>query len=114
MEALPQAQSSEMLLAPLREIPEGNVLYLSRNSLRFLEDNKRCVSNNLWFAYSGPERAFSQLETYWALFPDRRPDFVYLTNKLTETGYLEIFSPLPHTETDVGTGVILTMDWSTS
>lgn len=101
-------------LAPLREIPEGNVLYLARNSLRFLEDPKRCVSNNLWFAYSGPERAFSQLETYWALFPDRRPDFVYLTNKLTETGYLEIFSPLPHTETDVGTGVILTMDWSTS
>ena len=101
-------------LRPLREIPEGNVLYLARNSLRFLEDSKRCVSNNLWFSYTTPERAFRELETYWALFPDRRPDFVYLTNKLTETGYLEIFSPLPHTETDVGTGVILTMDWSTS
>ena len=101
-------------LRPLREIPEGNVLYLARNSLRFLEDSKRCVSNNLWFSYTTPERAFRELEAYWACFPDRRPDYVYLRRDMVEDGYLEGFDPYPHTEMDVGTGIILTMDWSTS
>lgn len=101
-------------LQPLREKTEGNVLYLARNSLRFLEDPKLCVSNNLWFAYTTPEKAFEQLETYWALFPERRPDYVYLTDILVERGYLEGFAAYPHAEEDVGTGIILTMDWSVS
>ncbi len=101
-------------LAPLREIREGNVLFLTTSSLRFLEDSKRCVSNNLWFSYTTPERAFRELEAYWACFPDWRPDYVYLRRDMVEDGYLEGFDSYPHTETDVGTGVILTMDWSTS
>jgi len=90
------------------------VLFLTTSSLRFLEDSKRCVSNNLWFSYTTPERAFRELEAYWACFPDWRPDYVYLRRDMVEDGYLEGFDPYPHTETDVGTGIILTMDWSTS
>ena len=98
-------------LAPLREIEEGTVLYLARNSLRFLEDPKLCVSNNLWFAYHTTDRAFSQLETYWELFPERRPDGIYLPKRLLGEGFLEKFALFPHRELRVNTGVILFMDW---
>ena len=101
-------------LAPLREKTGGNVLYLTRNSLRFLEDPKRCVSSNLWFSFVPPEKGFEQLRQYWEIFPDRRPDEVYLPWELIDRGYLEGFAPYPHSEEPVETGVILHMDWSAS
>ena len=101
-------------LAPLRGLPEGNVLYLARNSLRFLEDPKRCVSSNLWFSFVPWQKGFEQLRQYWDLFPDRRPDYVYLPQELIDRGFLEGFAPYPHSEEPVETGVILYMDWSAS
>ena len=90
------------------------MLYLTRNSLRFLEDPKRCVSSNLWFSFVPPEKGFEQLRQYWEIFPDRRPDEVYLPWELIDRGYLEGFAPYPHSEESVETGVILHMDWSAS
>lgn len=96
-------------LSPLREIPDGKVLFLSRNSLRYLEDGKDCASCDLWFSYDPVELGFARLRRYWELLPEKRPDYVYLNAEQLEKGWLSGFADFPHTETPVETGVILTI-----
>ena len=66
-------------LAPLREIGDGNVLYLTTESRLYLEDPKGCSSFSMWFWTGDPvEYNAQRLKTYWSLFPWKAPDYIYL------------------------------------
>ena len=80
-------------LAPLREIEDGSVLYLSTESRLYLEDPKNCASFSMWLWTNNPvEYNAQRLKTYWSLFPEKVPDYIYLDEKQCESEeYLAAF-----------------------
>lgn len=65
-------------IRPLREIEDGNVLYLTTESRLYLEDQKKCSSFSMWFWTGDPIQYNKQrLEEYWGLFPEKKPDYIY-------------------------------------
>ena len=95
-------------LAPLRAIEDGNVLYFSADSRHYLEDPKRCSAWSMWMKTWDPAAALDKLELYWGLFPDKFPDYVYLTGEqLEDPAVLEAFARYRFTLTPLSSGAIL-------
>ena len=105
------------VLEPLREIKEGNVLYFSPwSNYRYMEDEKDCASFSMWFRTHSEERNLENMEKlriYWSLFPEKRPDYIYLPEKLLEDKvFLEQFEDYKFRTMPLEEGVVFCMDWS--
>ncbi len=95
-------------LAPLRAIPEGNVLYFSADSRHYLADPKRCASCSMWLIPIDPAATLDRLELYWSLFPDKFPDYVYLTDEqLADRAVMDAFDRFDYTLTPLESGAVL-------
>lgn len=95
-------------LAPLRAIPKGNVLYFSADSRHYLADPKRCASCTMWLIPRDPSATLDRLELYWSLFPDKFPDYVYLTDEqLADRAVMNAFDRFVYTLTPLESGAVL-------
>lgn len=80
------ANAWERLLADtteLREIKKGNVLYFSTETAMYLSDDKGCSAFSTWISIGDKtedevKAALLRLSDYYALNPDKRPDYIYV------------------------------------
>jgi len=103
-------------LAPLRELEEGNVLYFTEiNNLRYLEDEKKSASHSMWITATSTENsiiALEKMEKYWQMFPEKKPDYVYVAEHLMQDGQiLAFFEDYEYTQMSLDTGVVLCVEW---
>ncbi len=71
----------------LRNIEEGNVLYFTAESSRYIEDPKRCASFSVWLSPGSNKyrmKYLDKLEQYWGLFPEKFPDYVFIPKEYAE------------------------------
>ena len=65
---------------------EGDyVLYVSDTVWLPLGDAKRSANNSLWTNYDKPEPSARRLREYLELYPEKRPEYIYVTGTLTYT-----------------------------
>ena len=96
---------------PLREIPEGNVLYFFEASYRYLEDPKRCSSYSMWFSPSDPFDSVRLLREYWKLNPYKFPDYICINDEyLSDPRVFEALSEYSYTSVPLESGMLLIME----
>lgn len=69
--------------ADIRAIPEGNVLYFSKNTALYLMDEKRNAAFSAWMSIgdmkkSQINRALTRLKAYYEINPEKIPDVIYI------------------------------------
>ena len=99
-------------LTPLRKIAEGNVLYLTTESRLYLEDPKGCSSFSMWFWTGDPvDYNVQRLKTYWSLFPEKAPDYIYLDEEQCESEeYLTAFEADRYPQMKLERGLVLCLN----
>ena len=64
----------------IREEGSGPVAYFSDINTMYLDDSKRCAVFSAWFPINYLSENLPRLEEYWALFPDRIPETVFISS----------------------------------
>lgn len=68
--------------APVRDAPGDYVLYFSDDCWPYLEDPKKCASFSMWMQRSAPASDLNRLLKYWEIFPERKPDAIYVSKNM--------------------------------
>ncbi len=113
-ERVARIDSEYLALEPLRDLPEGNVLYWTTESSRYLEDKKQCASFSMWFWLNdGVDYNLARLEKYWSLFPEKRPDYIYLyAEQAEDPAVWSAFERYSYERKLLSQGVVLKMNWT--
>lgn len=100
-------------LSPVRGIEQGNILYWSTESRLYLEDGKPCASFSMWFRPNdGAAFLLDRLGRYWELFPEKRPDYLYIERDRWEDPDLRAaLGAYAFDVQDLPRGALLTMHW---
>ena len=100
------------IVTPLREIKDGNVLYLTPESRLYLEDKKKCSSFSMWFWTGDPIKYNMQrLEDYWGLFPEKKPDYIYFDKEQSsDSEYLNVFETEKYKKIYLEEGFVLCLN----
>ena len=100
-------------LAPIRDIKHGNVMYfsLSYSCLHYLEDEKNCSSYSMWFIAS--EKNMEKLDKYWSMFPEKKPDYICLTDEqFKDEALVRNFDKYSYSVMSLSDGAVLCMDYT--